>query len=344
MPKIRQIVPVAIPSVMIVLPTGIAWIMNLGSTLLRLGGIDLGIQNLKLLLLAYGMSYLILDIVTVDLSTVTTFLLLVTAVLITSGVKKVYRRTGAKSSIEDGDKIHFPFWPTYKTTFVQLGLLGTLFAFIIAFSQARTPAAASSVPATDTLMAALGTALWSTFSAILLAFVLCPLVEMPFRKALNRDSDNGKNDSVDEDVESISNTFNALRERISLTNSAFDNLTGAIKNLGGADELDQFMRTVKKNLSDLDIKLTQLEQGNKNVVRSLSDLEERLSNLTQGLAQLGGAQREVEKNHQLIENKLSDLKEGLLRSADRLSVLEKRETKYEKLKKHIMRLVNRLES
>lgn len=344
MPKIRRILPVAIPFLIIILPTSIAWIMNLGSTLLRLGGVDLGTQNLELLLLIHGMPYLVIDIITVDLSTVTTLLPLLTAGFITFGIMKLYGKTSAKLDIKEKDKVHFPFWSTYKTTFVQLGLVGTLFAFIIAFSQARTPAEATSVAATDMLLAALGTALWSTFSAILLAFAICPVIEIPFRKAMNRGSDNGENNSVDKDIESISNTFNTLREKISLTNSAFDNLAGAIKNLGGADELEKFMRTVKKALSDLDIKLLQLRQDNKNVVTSLSDLEKRISNLVQTFARLGDRQRGMEENHQMIDSKLADLKEELSRSKNRLSELERGKTKYEKLKKHIMRLVDRLES
>ena len=61
----------------------------------------------------------------IDLSTVTTLIPLITFVSITTNTFKIYK-IGKTSNVTDN--YHFPFWRNYKTVFVQLGLLGTIFA------------------------------------------------------------------------------------------------------------------------------------------------------------------------------------------------------------------------
>ena len=74
--------------------------------------------------------------------------------------------------------IHFPFPPGYKTYYVQLGLLGTIIGFVIAFSDIELGAERQAM----VLVEALGTALWSTLTAILLAYGVCPLVELVYQR------------------------------------------------------------------------------------------------------------------------------------------------------------------
>jgi len=73
---------------------------------------------------------------------------------------------------------HFPFPPSYKLYYIQLGLLGTMIGFVIAFSDIDLSAERQSV----VLVEALGTALWSTLTAILLAYGVCPIVEMVYQR------------------------------------------------------------------------------------------------------------------------------------------------------------------
>lgn len=180
---------------------GIAWIINLALALHRITDVDLGLDTLASYVsqAPASISYL----VQVDLSTVTTLLFLIVAIFTTMGLERYAQIKKGRLVLNAEEKAHFPFWPTYKTLFVQLGLLGTLFAFIIAFGEAESfvdlPAQAnqataasivagadvSSVSASSVLLSALGTALWSTFSAIFLAFIVCPFViEKPFQYAL----------------------------------------------------------------------------------------------------------------------------------------------------------------
>jgi hypothetical protein len=74
--------------------------------------------------------------------------------------------------------VHFPFPGSYKTYFIQLGLLGTIIGFVIAFSDVDPRAEGQSL----VLVEALGTALWSTLTAILLAYGACPVVEMLYQR------------------------------------------------------------------------------------------------------------------------------------------------------------------
>lgn len=74
--------------------------------------------------------------------------------------------------------VHFPFPASYKTYYVQLGLLGTIVGFVIAFSDVDPRAERQALVLID----ALGTALWSTLTAILLAYGVCPVVEVVYQR------------------------------------------------------------------------------------------------------------------------------------------------------------------
>lgn len=73
---------------------------------------------------------------------------------------------------------HFPFPASYKTYYIQFGLLGTIVGFVIAFSDVDLRAERQALVLTD----ALGTALWSTLTAILLAYGICPVIEVVYQR------------------------------------------------------------------------------------------------------------------------------------------------------------------
>lgn len=74
--------------------------------------------------------------------------------------------------------LHFPFPEPYKVYYIQMGLLGTIVGFVLAFAEVDPRAERQSL----ILLEALGTALWSTLTAIVLAYVVCPVVEAPYRR------------------------------------------------------------------------------------------------------------------------------------------------------------------
>ena len=73
---------------------------------------------------------------------------------------------------------HSPFQRSYQTYYIQLGLIGTVVGFVVAFSEIELgPDAAEQ---TQVLLDALGTALWSTLTALLLAYVFGPAIVVVF--------------------------------------------------------------------------------------------------------------------------------------------------------------------
>ncbi len=79
-------------------------------------------------------------------------------------------------SVRRWGSTHFPFPDPYKVYFIQMGLLGTIVGFVLAFAEVDPRAERQSL----ILLEALGTALWSTLTAIVLAYVFCPTVEIFF--------------------------------------------------------------------------------------------------------------------------------------------------------------------
>jgi hypothetical protein len=73
---------------------------------------------------------------------------------------------------------HFPFPRNYKMYYVQFGLIGTLIGFVMAFSDIDLRAERQAI----ILVEALGTAVWSSLMAILLAYGVCPVVEMVYQR------------------------------------------------------------------------------------------------------------------------------------------------------------------
>jgi hypothetical protein len=71
----------------------------------------------------------------------------------------------------------FPFPRRYKTYYVQYGLLGTVIGFVIGFYNLNT----KSDQAPIVLLAALSASLWSTLTAIALAYLVCPIIENLFQ-------------------------------------------------------------------------------------------------------------------------------------------------------------------
>src|SRR5580692_10397082 len=74
----------------------------------------------------------------------------------------------------------FPFPRPYRIYYIQHGLLGAVFGFVIGFSNLDP----ESGQASAVLLTALGAALWSTLTAIGLAYFLCPIIEVFFQRVL----------------------------------------------------------------------------------------------------------------------------------------------------------------
>lgn len=86
----------------------------------------------------------------------------------------------AKQSIPTSNWYNFPFPVDYKVTWVQLGLLGTLWAFVVVIGFQLKPGGETQ-ESINLMIMAFGTALLSSFTAVFLAFVCAPIVIKFFR-------------------------------------------------------------------------------------------------------------------------------------------------------------------
>jgi hypothetical protein len=159
---------------------------------------------------------------------------------------------------------HFPFPPSYKTYYIQLGLLGTMIGFVIAFSDIDLSAERQSL----VLVEALGTALWSTLTAILLAYGACPVVEMGYQRLRQPGARGATN---------TRSALETLRQRTVDAATSLATLTDSATALGAelsTRHIEHRVGRLEGTLSQVADQLTQLTQ-----------VTQRLSTSQEGLAQ-----------------------------------------------------------
>lgn len=157
---------------------------------------------------------------------------------------------------------HFPFPPSYKMYYIQLGLLGTMIGFVIAFSDIDLSAERQSL----VLVEALGTALWSTLTAILLAYGVCPIVEMVYWRLRQPGA------LVATDTRSALET---LRQRTVDAASSLTILTDSASALGAelsTRHLENRVGRLEDSLSQVADQLAQLTQGTQRLSTTQEDL------------------------------------------------------------------------
>jgi len=107
-----------------------------------------------------------------DVSTVTSLVPLLFFLSTTSALLAFFRPIQALQARVSRSRERFPFSPDYQTTWVQLGLIGTLWAFLLLGNQLNTkqdPAQSVTI-----LVTAFGTALLSTLAGVVAAYLLAP--------------------------------------------------------------------------------------------------------------------------------------------------------------------------
>lgn len=161
----------------------------------------------------------------VDLSTVTTLVVALTLLAVTRGVWRIRKAAG-----EEPWRPGFPFSHGFRNLLIQLGLLGTIFAFIVAFDDmaSSTKSTAADAPIYDPaiLIAPLGTALWSTFAGIAVAFLVLPPVEALFKKVMRPQVTDPR-----EGVEAVSRSIEELEHRARDSAAALERLSGRVVEL-----------------------------------------------------------------------------------------------------------------
>jgi hypothetical protein len=190
-----------------------------------------------------------------DLSVVSPALVLFTAARMLVAALLLLRRP---ASIRGWGGVHFPFPDPYKVYFIQMGLLGTIVGFVLAFAEVDPRAERQSV----ILLEALGTALWSTLTALVLAYVLCPVVEGIYRRARAL--------LLPPEPQDTRSALDTLRARTAAAAGELDTLAASTRLL--AEE----SRALGAELRDrrLDSRVDRLETRLAEVARALDELRE----------------------------------------------------------------------
>jgi len=250
-----------------------------------------------------------------DLSVVSPALVSFTLLCMAFGTVFLLRAKDASGAVGAGSR--FPFPEPYRSYYVQMGLIGTIIGFVIAFSNID-PALEGQA---EVLLAALGTALWSTLTAITLAYVVCPLVEVLFRAWLV-----GRT-GVDPDPDPA---------------SAIDDLR--LRTLMASESLDRFAHSVSSLSSEMDSlqlrqRLVKLEHGLHSMLVELDGLKNHTSSLHQGNQGLNRRLSAVEDGGEELERRVDSLTQRVNRQE---SGSEQRDQRLDSLERSITRLLEQL--
>jgi hypothetical protein len=202
----------------------------------------------------------------VDLSVVTPGLIAFTAACMAYGASLLVRSSVPVAKLTGR---RFPFPSAYRTHYVQMGLLGTLIGFVIAFSNPDLAAERQA----DVLLAALGTALWSSLIAIALAYLVCPIVE-GLSQQLGR-LRTGVLLTAD-----TSSAVNELRGHTMAAAAALNSLTGSVKALDlemGIQQLGVRLTALEAQLHTVSDDVSRIKSEVGDVSRTIRSLESRLA-------------------------------------------------------------------
>jgi MotA/TolQ/ExbB proton channel family len=169
----------------------------------------------------------------------------------------------------------FPFPRRYKTYYVQYGLLGTVIGFVIGFYNLNT----KSEQAPIVLLAALSASLWSTLTAIALAYLVCPIIENVFQRSVIPSA-------LDQDP------LEVLRTRAYDAASALERLatTTVSSDIGlGLQTLASELISIRKDLAEAIGNLQSTE-------RRTSALDQEVATLKSGVANLRVATNDVRQS------------------------------------------------
>lgn len=180
----------------------------------------------------------------------------------------------------------FPFPGSYRGRFVQLGLLGTIVGFVIAFSSIKAGSSENpySIQQSKIMLDALGTALWSTLTALILAYVFGPLLEA-FMKLLMR----LRGATMGTDSPSA---LERLRESGVQAAASLGELADKAKELGAELDLQKVglvMTEVQGTLRELSTQTTKLKLKLEEANQRIGELEEQRHGLEKRVQELDDA-------------------------------------------------------
>lgn len=197
---------------------------------------------------------------------------------------------GSPRSVRNWPAIHFPFPEPYKVYYIQMGLLGTIVGFVLAFAEVDPRAERQSL----ILLEALGTALWSTLTAIVLAYVACPVVEGAYRRL--------REATLPPDPVDTRSALDLLRTRTTAAAGELDALVATTRRLSEASAA----LAEQIEARSVEARLTRAERQLVDLVRIADSLTSTVAALREQSDSLAIAQRRLDLQCAARESRDSD--------------------------------------
>jgi hypothetical protein len=244
-----------------------------------------------------------------DASTVTPLVALMLALAVARGCALVLFRPARLPRALAVSRGHFPFAAGYQTTWVQLGLIGTLGSFLLIGQQLRS-GLDDPDRSVQVLLESFDTALLSTLSGVVAAFILGPLLAGAFRARLL--AAGVEEETASSQVQQLTRQLTALARRTRETSLSFG-VSPPAEGAAGAPSLMESALGTSRALGELEGRIQEFEiRGFAG--RIVDDLVERLTRSHhEALARVEAAvdQRHAATNEALVQG-LAQLGQGIV--------------------------------
>jgi hypothetical protein len=241
----------------------------------------------------------------VDISAANTIIFFFTAWFIYRGVVLYDSVCKGKLTAASVWTSTFPFPSGFKTLLIQLGLLGTIFAFIIAFNRLSTSSPQQRhVYDQAILIVPLGAALWSSFAGVGFAFIVIPPIQKIFTRLLGVKPQRETNTH---EIANLSNTLAFFGTTTGATTQALQHMlerTSAINQL-----LSNFAGSEVRQI------VNELVAGVSALVKVMAGIAESQCQLSNAISLLGRGAAELRAEFQATRTPLIAINQALAQSA-----------------------------
>lgn len=220
----------------------------------------------------------VLKLLSVDLSTITTVVFL----MIFLRLSWIFYQL-AKKNFQVIYSVDFPFWSNFKTTFVQLGLLGTIFGFMVAFNNEN---ASLKEYNPSVIFAALGTALYSTFIPIFIGYIIAPIFVLPVFGLLKKHIEQNilgiqqdSKNSFSLFISKLNDThkaFDLLKQDINSTSSSLKNIQNDLTFLPKIEKIERSLKSLEAYILEMPANFNSLREF---IIISIKTLQENINQL-----------------------------------------------------------------
>lgn len=277
--------------------------------------------------------YKTFSLISIDLSAITPFILLwFFSAILRNSFNSIRGVLGKEQLSEKVDILPMP--RACGTSWIQLGFVGTLWGFLLIGWKLKGLSVAQSTQTLDILLKAFGTALLSTFTAVVIVYVFAPIVQRMWRW-IHDISFEIEDLDIERQLEVLSismkdtaNTLGVLTKEMAVLKNKISNFTpNRISDL-----LENIIKSVNNIKVDPQINLTPINQTlgkvNKGIVKFSAVSENMSKNIETHIKEIGTRTENMSKN---IETHIKEIGSRMENTSQAIDV---------NIKKHIEWSIN----